>query len=87
MVRFPSHKQRRLRSLPTFSRSDFDEGVVSLVHFSAAMMVEACVRCLRVILPDFNSPTAMPEVMSARYRMCSSLANACQVRGAVHMWS
>ena len=52
---------------------------MSLLHFSAAMVVEACVRCLRVILPDFESHTVMPEVMSARYRMCSSLANACQV--------
>lgn len=43
------------------------------------MVVEACVRCLRVILPDFDSPATMPEVMSARYRMCSTLANACQV--------
>ena len=62
-----------------FVVSDFDETVTSLVHFSAAMIVEACVRCLRVILPDFDSPSAMPEVMSARYRMCSTLANACQV--------
>lgn len=84
MVSSPSfHQQGRLRFLPvgpSLPCSDFDEGVVSLVHFSAAMMVEACVRCLRVILPDFNSPTAMPEVMSARYRMCSTLASACQVR-------
>ena len=64
----------------SLSCSGFDESVVSLVHFSAAMVVEACVRCLRVILPDFDSSTTMPEVMSARYRMCSTLANACQVR-------
>ena len=63
------------------SPSDFDESVVNLVHFSAAMIVEACVRCLRVILPDFESPSSMPEVMSARYRMCSTLANACQGLG------
>jgi hypothetical protein len=60
---------------------DFDENIGSLLHFSAAMVVEACVRCLRVILPDFDSPAAMPEVMSARYRMCSTLANACQGLG------
>lgn len=60
---------------------EFDENVESLIHFSAAMVVEACVRCLRVILPDFDSPAAMPEVMSARYRMCSTLANACQGLG------
>ena len=45
------------------------------------MIVEACVRCLRVILPDFESPSSMPEIMSARYRMCSTLANACQGLG------
>ena len=43
------------------------------------MVVEACVRCLRVINPDFQSPTLLPEAMSSRYRMCSTLANACQV--------
>jgi len=45
------------------------------------MIVEACVRCLRVINPDFESPTILPEAMSARYRMCSTLANACQSLG------
>ena len=42
-------------------------------------MVEACVRCLRAINSDFSSPVNLPEAMSAKYRMCSSLANACQV--------
>ena len=43
------------------------------------MMVEACVRCLRAINSDFSSPVNLPEAMSAKYRMCSSLASACQV--------
>lgn len=60
---------------------NYDEGVSSLQHFSANMVVEACVRCLRVINPDFQSPTLLPEAMSSRYRMCSTLANACQDLG------
>ena len=59
--------------------SDYEEEVSSLTQFSPAMVVEACVRCLQIIDPDFSCPTTLPEVMSARYRMCTSLANACQV--------
>lgn len=59
--------------------SNIEEDVTNLQSFSADMIVEACVRCLRVINSDFQSSTALPEVMSARYRMCSNLANAIQV--------
>lgn len=61
--------------------SNIDTEVVSLHHFSPAMMVEACVRCLRAINSDFSSPVNLPEAMSAKYRMCSSLASACQELG------
>lgn len=59
--------------------SNIDAEIVSLHHFTPAMMVEACVRCLKAINSDFSSPVVMPEAMSAKYRMCSSLASACQV--------
>ena len=41
--------------------------------------MEACVHCLRIIIQDFNAPSHLPEAMSARYRMCTTLANAVQV--------
>ena len=59
--------------------SDFDDEVESLQALSADMIVEACVRCLQIIDPEFQSPKTLPEAMSARYRMCSTLANAIQV--------
>ena len=59
--------------------SDFDEEVDSLQGLSAEMIVEACVRCLEIIDPEFQSSKTLPEAMSARYRMCSTLANAIQV--------
>lgn len=59
--------------------SDFDDEVDSLQGLSANMIVEACVRCLEIIDPEFQSPKTLPEAMSARYRMCSTLANAIQV--------
>ena len=59
--------------------SDFDEDLESLQGLSAEMIVEACVRCLEIIDPEFQSPKTLPEAMSARYRMCSTLANAIQV--------
>ena len=59
--------------------SDFDDEVESLQGLSADLVVEACVRCLEIIDPDFQSSKTLPEAMSARYRMCSTLANAIQV--------
>ena len=59
--------------------SDFDEELDSLQGLSADMIVEACVRCLEIIDPDFQSSKTLPQAMSARYRMCSTLANAIQV--------
>lgn len=47
--------------------------------FSAGATVEACVRCLQRINPEFESPSTLPEAMSARYRMCTNLANSVQV--------
>ncbi|KAL5460593.1 hypothetical protein EMCRGX_G034048 [Ephydatia muelleri] len=60
---------------------EFGDSVVNLQQFTADMVVEACVRCLKIINPDFDGTTVLPEAMSARYRMCSTLANACQSLG------
>ena len=66
-------------SSPFLSSSEFEEDVTSLTQFSPDMVVEASVRCLRIIIPEFESSTHLPEAMSARYRMCTGLANTCQV--------
>ncbi len=50
-----------------------------LQGFTADQVVEACVRCLRLIHTEFKSGTQLPEAMSARYRMCTNLANTIQV--------
>lgn len=68
-----------LREVEFSAHSDFDDEVESLQALSADMIVEACVRCLQIIDPEFQSPKTLPEAMSARYRMCSTLANAIQV--------
>lgn len=59
----------------------FDDDVSSLQTFSAGVTVEACVRCLQRINPDFQSPKTLPEAMSSRYRMCTNLANTVQAMG------
>lgn len=58
--------------------SQFEDNMSSLQAFSAGVTVEACVRCLQRINPEFQSPKTLPEAMSARYRMCTNLANTVQ---------
>lgn len=70
---------RIIKIIDVSTHSDFDDEVESLQALSADMIVEACVRCLQIIDPEFQSPKTLPEAMSARYRMCSTLANAIQV--------
>ncbi|XP_064404565.1 coiled-coil domain-containing protein 22 homolog isoform X2 [Halichondria panicea] len=60
---------------------NLDEEVTGLQGFSADHVVEACVRCLRLINSEFKSSTHLPEAMSSRYRMCTSLANTIQALG------
>ena len=70
---------RNIKIIAVSTHSDFDDEIESLQALSADMIVEACVRCLQIIDPEFQSPKMLPEAMSARYRMCSTLANAIQV--------
>ncbi len=51
-------------------------------QFSSELIVEAVVRCVRVIDPGLGGalPTSLPPGMSARFRVGMSLAQACQVR-------
>ena len=64
------------------SYRDIDEDVQSVKQFSSELIVEAVVRCLRVIDPSLGSglSTTLPPGMSARFRLGMSLAQACQVR-------
>ncbi|KAG9340317.1 hypothetical protein JZ751_021764 [Albula glossodonta] len=63
--------------------TEIGEDVESVKQFSSELIVEAVVRCLRVIDPSLGnglSPT-LPPGMSARFRLGMSLAQACQDLG------
>lgn len=67
------------------------EDIDSVKQFSSELIVEAVVRCVRVIEPSLGSvlPTSLPPGMSARFRVGMSLAQACQVRpfrALTHTW-
>ncbi|KAB5567454.1 hypothetical protein PHYPO_G00232960 [Pangasianodon hypophthalmus] len=63
--------------------TDIDEDVQSVKHFSSELIVQAVVRCLRVIDPAVGSglSPSLPPGMSARFRVGMSLAQACQDLG------
>ncbi|XP_061647987.1 coiled-coil domain-containing protein 22 isoform X1 [Phyllopteryx taeniolatus] len=60
--------------------TELSEEVGSLKDFTSELIVEAVVRCIRVIDPGLGSalPTSLPPGMSARFRVGMSLAQACQ---------
>ncbi|XP_041859005.1 coiled-coil domain-containing protein 22 [Melanotaenia boesemani] len=60
--------------------TEVSEEVVSVKHFTSELIVEAVVRCMRVIDPGLGGglPTSLPPGMSARFRVGMSLAQACQ---------
>lgn len=66
---------------------EVSEEIDSVKQFSSELIVEAVVRCVRVIDPGLGSalPTSLPPGMSARFRVGMSLAQACQVRA--FLWS
>ncbi len=63
-------------------RREASDDIDSVKQFSSELIVEAVVRCIRVIDPVLGSslPTSLPPGMSARFRVGMSLAQACQVR-------
>lgn len=63
------------------SYRDVSEEIDSVKQFSSELIVEAVVRCIRVIDPSLGSAlaTSLPPGMSARFRVGMSLAQACQV--------
>lgn len=71
-----------LTSVCSCSSRDIDEDVQSVKQFTSELIVEAVVRCLRVIDPAVGNGLShsLPPAMSARFRLGMSLAQACQVR-------
>ncbi|XP_024119659.1 coiled-coil domain-containing protein 22 [Oryzias melastigma] len=60
--------------------TDVDEDVDGVRQFTSELLVEAVVRCIRVIDPGLGGALApsLPPGMSARFRVGMSLAQACQ---------
>uniref|UniRef100_A0A672PEU7 Coiled-coil domain-containing protein 22 n=1 Tax=Sinocyclocheilus grahami TaxID=75366 RepID=A0A672PEU7_SINGR len=60
--------------------TDIDEDVQSVKQFTSELIVEAVVKCLRVIDPALGNGLShlLPPGMSARFRLGMSLAQACQ---------
>ncbi|KAL6120234.1 ccdc22 [Pungitius sinensis] len=60
--------------------TEVSEDTASVKQFTSELIVEAVVRCIRVIDPGLGSPlpTSLPPGMSARFRVGTSLAQACQ---------
>ncbi|XP_038638282.1 coiled-coil domain-containing protein 22 [Scyliorhinus canicula] len=63
--------------------SAIPEDVESIKQFSTELIVEAVVRCLRIIEPSVGNGIShlLPPGMSARFRIGMSLAQACQDLG------
>ncbi|XP_015274946.1 PREDICTED: coiled-coil domain-containing protein 22 [Gekko japonicus] len=65
------------------SGTDIPDEVQSIREFTTELIVEAVVRCLRVINPSVGASLShiLPPGMSARFRIGMSLAQACQDLG------
>ncbi|XP_053329418.1 coiled-coil domain-containing protein 22 [Spea bombifrons] len=63
--------------------TEVPEDVQSVRQFNTELIVEAVVRCLRVINPSVGASLShtLPPGMSARFRIGTSLAQACQDLG------
>uniref|UniRef100_H2Z6Y1 Coiled-coil domain-containing protein 22 n=1 Tax=Ciona savignyi TaxID=51511 RepID=H2Z6Y1_CIOSA len=60
---------------------EFAEGMTSLKQFTTENVVEATVKCLRIINPDYKMSHIFPPGMSARFRVGTSIANTCKSIG------
>lgn len=63
------------------------EDIQSVKQFTSELIVEAVVRCVRVINPALGGGLSLmlPPGMSARFRVGMGLAQACQVRALVRI--
>ncbi|KAG8223724.1 hypothetical protein J437_LFUL003630 [Ladona fulva] len=60
---------------------DIEDEIESLQQFTTELVVEATVRCLRVIQPGLTLPVSLPSSMSARFRIGAEIAQVCSDLG------
>ncbi|XP_045203989.2 coiled-coil domain-containing protein 22 homolog [Mercenaria mercenaria] len=60
---------------------DIDDEVQSLKEFSTEVIVACAVRCIKTIVGDVDLPNTLPQAMSAKFRMGTTLANHLQELG------
>lgn len=61
--------------------AELDDNVTSLKALTAESFVEGCARCLNAINRNEEMPHKLPSGMSARFRVGTTLAKACQALG------
>ena len=59
--------------------SDIPEEVASLRDFSTENIVNGAAKCLHLINDEIQVSSVVPASMSARFRLGTTLASACQV--------
>lgn len=59
--------------------SDIIDDVDTLEQFTSDIVVDATVRCLKIIQPDTDIPRTLPQNMAARFHVGSALAETCKV--------
>ncbi|WAQ99139.1 CCD22-like protein, partial [Mya arenaria] len=60
---------------------EIEDDVQSLKQFSTEVIVACAVRCLKTILQDVDLPNYLPQAMSAKFRMGTTLASHLQDLG------
>ncbi|XP_046394778.1 coiled-coil domain-containing protein 22 homolog [Ischnura elegans] len=60
---------------------ELDDEIETLQQFTTELVVEATVRCLRVIQPGLTLSVSLPSSMSARFRIAAEIAQVCSDLG------
>ncbi|XP_071452472.1 coiled-coil domain-containing protein 22 homolog [Hetaerina americana] len=60
---------------------ELDDEIETLQQFTTELVVEATVRCLRVIQPGLALSVSLPSSMSARFRIGAEIAQVCSDLG------
>jgi len=58
-----------------FVFSDIEDDILSLKQFSTEVIVACAVRCIKTINGNVDLPNTLPQAMSAKFRMGTSLAS------------
>lgn len=61
--------------------SDIGENIASLKQFTTDIIVDGAAQCLATINEKYKFPKKLPQEMSARFRICTNMANACKELG------